>query len=250
MFFMNKQKAKPTVFYKKKNIAGQLLLIYMITLIVFLIIATWFKFFGADSFRFVLSGIWNTLYRFFPIFVVLKISEYLLRKEKELNTLGTTAIVFLLIVVSGYFMYNAKNDDIDYLEKQKNELISLKTRGKILPTQAIYGYPLISDYMYYYAGETVLTAEVSKMKRDDFLIARGMVVSDKQILEKSMKSIKPLFYPLDKDTLLIAKELIDYIMLEKSNTETKTKLFETLAKIPSITPYNRMNRAFSVLFGL
>jgi hypothetical protein len=38
VFFMNKQKAKPTVFYKKKNVAGQLLLIYMITLIVFLVI--------------------------------------------------------------------------------------------------------------------------------------------------------------------------------------------------------------------
>ncbi len=248
--FMNKQKAKPTVFYKKRNVAGQLLLIYLFTLVVFLIISIGFKFFGADSFQFIVQSLWNTLYRFFPIFVVLKILEYLLRKEKELNTLGTTAIVFLLIIISGYFMYNAKNDDIDYLEKQKNELISLKARGKILPSQAIYGYPLISDYMYYYAGETVLTAEVSKMKKDDFLIARGMVVSDKQILEKSMRSTKPLFYPLDKDTLLIGKELIDFIMLEKSNTETKTKLFETLAKIPSITPYNRMNRSFSVLFGL
>ena len=182
--------------------------------------------------------------------MVLKILEYLLRKEKELNTLGTTAIVFLLIVVSGYFMYNAKNDDIDYLEKQKNELVSLKTRGKIQANQAIYGYPLISDYMYYYAGETVLTSEVSKMKKDDFLITRGMVVSDKQILEKSMKSVKPLFYPLDKDTLLIGKELIDYLMLDKSDTDTKAKLFETLAKIPPITPYNRMNRSFSTLFGL
>ncbi|MBK6604150.1 MAG: hypothetical protein IPO06_27235 [Leptospiraceae bacterium] len=248
--FMNKQKAKPTVFYKKRNVAGQLLLIYLITLFVFIVISILFKFFGVDSFQYIMNGLWNTLYRFFPIFVVLKISEYLLRKEKELNTLGTTAIVFLLIVVSGYFMYNAKNDDIDYLEKQKNELVSLKARGRILPNQAIYGYPLISDYMYFYTGETVLTAEVSKMKRDDFLIARGMVVSDKQILEKSMKSLKPLFYPLDKDTLLIGKELIDYIMLEKSNTETKTKLFETLAKIPSITPHTRMNRAFSVLFGL
>lgn len=248
--FMNKQKAKPTVFYKKRNVAGQLLLIYLFTLVVFLIISIGFKFFGTDSFQFIVHSLWNTLYRFFPIFVVLKILEYLLRKEKELNTLGTTAIVFLLIVISGYFMYNAKNDDIDYLEKQKNELISLKARGKILPSQAIYGYPLISDYMYFYAGENVLTAEVSKMKKDDFLIARGMVVSDKQILEKSMRSTKPLFYPLDKDTLLIGKELIDFIMLEKSNTETKTKLFETLAKIPSITPYNRMNRSFSVLFGL
>ena len=91
---MNKQKAKPTVFIKEKNVAGQLLLIYMITLLVFLIIASWFKFFGADSFKFIVSGLWNTLYRFFPIFVVLKISEYLFRKEKELNTLGTTAIVF------------------------------------------------------------------------------------------------------------------------------------------------------------
>ena len=248
--FMNKQKAKPTVFYKKRNVAGQMLLIYLITFFVFLIIAIGFKFFGSDSFSFIIQSFWNILYRFFPIFVVLKILEYLLRKEKELNTLGTTAIVFLLIVVSGYFMYNAKNDDIDYLEKQKNELVSLKTRGKIQANQAIYGYPLISDYMYYYAGETVLTSEVSKMKKDDFLITRGMVVSDKQILEKSMKSVKPLFYPLDKDTLLIGKELIDYLMLDKSDTDTKAKLFETLAKIPPITPYNRMNRSFSTLFGL
>ena len=64
-------------------------------------------------------------------------------------------------------MYNAKNDDIDYLENKRMNSSHLK-QGKILPTQAIYGYPLISDYMYYYTGETVLTAEVSKMKRDDF----------------------------------------------------------------------------------
>ena len=176
MFFMNRQKAKPTVFYKRKNVAGQLLLIYLVTLVVFLIISIGFKFFGPESFRFLLNSVWNMLYRFFPILVVLKILEYLLRKEKELNTLGTTAIVILLIVVSGYFMYNAKNDDIDYLEKQKNELVSLKTRGKIRANQAIYGYPLISDYMYYYTGETVLTLEVSKMKKDDFLIMRGMVL--------------------------------------------------------------------------
>lgn len=248
--FMNKQKAKPTVFYKKKNVAGQILSVYLITLFVFLIVSIWFKFFGNESFSFILQSFWNIAYRFFPIFLILKILEYLLRKEKELNTLGTTAIVFLLIVVSGYFMYNAQNDDIDYLEKQKNELMSLKARGKILPNQAIYGYPLISDYMYYYTGETVLTLEVSKMRKDDFLIARGMVLSDKQILEKSLKSTKPLFYPLDKDTLLIGKELIDYMMLDKSDTETKTKLFETLAKIPPVTPYNRMNRSFSALFGL
>ena len=190
------------------------------------------------------------MYRFFPILVVLKILEYLLRKEKELNTLGTTAIVFLLIIVSGYFMYNAKNDDIDYLEKQKNELVSLKTRKRILSSQAIYGYPLISDYMYYYAGETVITSEVSKMKKDDFLIVRGMVLSDKQILEKSMKSIQPLFFPLDKDTVLIGKELIDYIMLSKSESETKAKLYETLSKFPVVTPYSRMNKTFTSLFGL
>ena len=250
MFFMNRQKAKPTVFYKRKNVAGQLLLIYLVTLVVFLIISIGFKFFGPESFRFLLNSVWNMLYRFFPILVVLKILEYLLRKEKELNTLGTTAIVILLIVVSGYFMYNAKNDDIDYLEKQKNELVSLKTRGKIRANQAIYGYPLISDYMYYYTGETVLTLEVSKMKKDDFLIMRGMVLSDKQILERSMKASQPLFYPLDKDTVLISKELIDYIMLNKADSETKVKLFETLSKFPSVTPYSRMNRTFTNLFGL
>jgi hypothetical protein len=248
--FMNKQKAKPTVFYKRRNVPGQLLSIYMTTLVVFLALATWFKFFGSDSFHFIFQSFWNILYRFFPIFVVLKISEYLLRKEKELNTVGTTAIVSFLIIVSGYFMYNAKNDDIDYLEKQKNELIGLKMRGNITGFQSIYGYTLISDYMYYYAGETVLTSEVSKMGRGDFLIARGMVVSDKLILEKIMKSAHPLFYPLDKDTLLIGKELIDFIMLDKSDSETKAKLFEILAKFPSNTPYVRMNRAFSHLFGL
>ncbi|HMW03725.1 MAG TPA: hypothetical protein PK079_13310 [Leptospiraceae bacterium] len=248
--FMNRQKAKPTVFYKKKNVAGQLLLVYLITLIVFVIIASWFKFFGLDSFHFLWTNFWDSFFKFFPIFVVLKILEYLLRKEKELNTLGTTGIVILLIVVSGYFMYKAKNENIDYLETQKNELLSLKARGKILQGQAIYGYPLISDYMYFYAGETVLTAEVSRMKKDDFLITRGMVVSDKQILERSIRSRNPLFFPLDKDTLLIGKELIDFIMLEKANTETKTKLFETLAQIPPITPYTRMNKAFSSLFGL
>ena len=65
-----------------------------------------------------------------------------------------------------------------------------------------------------------------------------------------MKASQPLFYPLDKDTVLISKELIDYIMLNKADSETKVKLFETLSKFPSVTPYSRMNRTFTNLFGL
>lgn len=206
------------------------------------------KYFGPGSFHIIYEGMLSTIYHFFPIIVVIRISEYLLRKEKELNTKGTTFIVSILIIVSGYYLYKADYENIDYLERQKTEILSLRAKGKILNGQNLYGYQLLSDFVYYHTGEKILFADIAKITPNDYLIVRGLDINDKFLQEKNRSFYKTLVFPLDENTIVIGKDLIDAVLGSEKDSLAKKKILENIHSFPRTTTYERVNRFFSHIF--
>jgi hypothetical protein len=231
---MNEQKSRVTVFYKRKNIPGIILMIYLSFLFIILILITWFQYFGKDSFSYFIRETWDVVIHLLPIFVVLKAGDYLIRSEKELNALGTRLIVGTIILVAVVLSFRSQYESLDYLEKQRSEILSLQKRGKIQGNQNIYGSNLLSDYVYFYGGFAVRFREGSVQKPDDLFVISNIDPSVRQYLDKS--HLKGQYFPVNGSTILITREASDTILFQEGKNILKSRLTQFLSGLPLVKP--------------
>lgn len=244
------KKSKPTVFFKKKNIAMRILIAYLFFFILTSVLISYFDFFGTSSFGFLFNSSFDVAYRFFPIFLALFIGQYLLRSEKELNTSGTTAVVVLLIVVSGYFTYNTNKDDLESLKRMDAEIQSLKGSGRLSNSTILHGSSLISNYLYYHSGENIVANRIGEFTEKDYFIVENLSGTERVYLDR--KNIASnLYFFLDNNTVLLSWSLIERLRNEKENNDLKvvvTNHFETFPK--GLTPHEKLNRSLNSIFGM
>jgi hypothetical protein len=185
------------------------------------------------------------------VFLVLAIGEYLLRSERELNTLGTTAIVSVAIIVSGYFVFKTHFETTIHYKNIETEIVSLGARGKLLPTtNQIYGPKPMSDYIYYHSGGAIKYKDINLMKKKDYFIFSGANNNDRSFLEKK-NTFSPGYFILDSNSFLLSKDLLDKVLSDKENSDTKAKLKIAIDTIPSFTTgYESFNRSLCSFFGL
>lgn len=248
---IREKRAKTSVFFKRKNVPLRFLMTFYGLFAVSILIFSLTDFFGVSSFSFLMHSFWNLMTKFFPIFLVMKIAEYLLRSEKELNTLGTTAVVIVATLVSGYFVFSANKNNGEQLKKVETEILSLKNRGRINPQETkIYGPRALSDYAFYHSGEEVESKDIANMKKSDLLLLFGVTEEDRVLIEKK-NSFQPGYFSIDQSVILIQKDFVEKLLMEPEESELKTKLEDTVRAYPSsnLTPYEKMNRFFNQMFG-
>lgn len=100
---MKQDKAKTAVFYKKKSIAGKFLLAYLFIFFVGLILGGVYDVFGENSFHFFFSNAGAILYQFVPIVLILFVSVFLMKSEKELSSVPAIIVFLILLLVSLFF---------------------------------------------------------------------------------------------------------------------------------------------------
>ncbi len=241
---------KTTVFFKKKNIPLRIFFGYFVFFVLCLSFIWLTDFYGDKSIRFLFNSYWNIISQMFPVFLVLFLGEYLLRSEKELNTRGTTIIVIILILSSVYYTYKSSYENIQFFKVYEQEILYLKSRGKIsLEKNKILAPKVFGDYMYYTVGEQLLNSYLD-MKSTDFMLVSKVDNAFVAYLDKHSLN-NSSYYIIGEDTILISKNLIEKIVESPIESQPKTRLLSEIQKY-SASPLlvSRFNRILCGILGL
>ncbi|MDX1957261.1 MAG: hypothetical protein SFU98_01745 [Leptospiraceae bacterium] len=245
--FMKEKRSKVTVFFKRKNIPLRIMLFIQFSFVIMILLFTYLDFYGKSSLGFQLKEIWEYIYRFSPIFILFILGVYLLRSERELNTLGMSAIVLVTIVVVGYFSFKTHFETTVHYKNIETELLSLSGRGKItLSENVIHGLKPYSDYIYYRSGNFINFKSIDSMKKKDYYILSNLNSQDEKYFDRKIGN-----FPLDSFSILISKEQVDKILNEKDTNEIKIKLVEQFNRIRDQNHlYTSYCKSLSSFFGL
>ena len=249
LYFMGKQKAKTTVFYKRKNTALLFMLGYLAFFLIGIILLSYFQFFGQSSFSFIISKFWKYSYRFISPIILLLVINYLLGNEKELHFRITTILLVLFTVLGFYFSYKTKSDISEQVDKLYKPISELYSSGKLLKGQYIFSETDLADYSYYFYNQKLFLTEYSKLKKDDYILVKNLA-NEKTILDKSFKSkISPYIKLNQTENYLISREYFEKILLETKDTNLKNILINTVETKQILTPYVKTNLFLGKLFG-
>ncbi len=247
-FFMQKQKSKTTVFYKRKNIAGRILLAYLILLGLILIYFGYTKFFGEQGISYLFSRFLSYSYRFFVPFILSFVSYYLLENEKEFHNKITSIFAIILIFVMGYLSYIQKSDISEKSEKNFTALNNFLALGKIPKGQNIYSSKLVSDLIFLKTKYKVLELDYTKLKKEDYFFVETNLSIEKILSDKNYKPKYQPIYKLSDSAYLVNKEFSDKIYSEK-NPLNSFILLEIEHSQKKYTSYDRFKTYLSQLFG-
>jgi len=208
------QRMKTTVFFKKKDIPGMMLIAYFIFLVVLLIWAVKSDFFGVSGFSFVVSRYFFLLRYLLPLVLAMALVSFLFNEEKELNGSISTAIIIVLAAVCVYYDTRKKEFNPDELHGLKKQVDALRASGKI-SSRLIYGDSLHRDFMYFHTSLLVQTRGIPDKR--DFLIVPGIWKADRKEIDNNYKIDSYYqYYQLDNRTVLMNRVLFDRIIKNNS----------------------------------
>jgi hypothetical protein len=246
--FMGKQKSRTTVFYKRTNIAGRLLSIYLLLFFVGLIYIYFTQFFGENSLQFLFLKFFQYSYRILPAFICSFLLYYLLENEKELHNRITSIFAVILIFILAYLSYINKSDLPESMEKEVRSIEQTYNSGKLLKGQIIHTSPLIADYMYLTSNQKVYPLEYTKIKKDDYYLVNFDFAIDKIQVDKNYKPKYTPFLKLTEKSLLLNKEYSDKIISEKN--ELNASILNSINSTQKIfTKYTKWNAGLCKVFG-
>jgi hypothetical protein len=241
---------KTTVFFKKKNVPLRLLFWYFGFFLCAILWMWYADFYGHGTLGFLFRSFWDITSRLFPILITFLIGEYLLRSEKELNTLGTTAVVAVLILISVYYTYRSQYENIESFQQHKMEILNLKSSGKVFTDQhPILSSRLFSDYMFFQVGEGTLY-HYANLKKNGYVLVSGVTNPFLTYLDKRSLGASS-YYILDKDTVLIGKPLLNRVLEEQGDSEHRVRLQNLIRSYSVVTlPSEKFNKFLCSIFGL
>ncbi len=237
------QEKKTTVFFKKKNIPLRIFLVYF-SFFCFMIFLFWLvDFYGKGTVKFMFKNFWDFLISLFPVLLSIYIGEYLLRSEKELNALGTTAVVSILILISAYYTFRSSYENITSFENYHLEILNLKKSSILQNKSRIIATGSIANYLYYKIGEPIVV-EYSRANENDYVLVP-------QVTNDLLKNLTVPYQVLDKNTILIQKKDFENILKTKRE-DASFKHLNTIQQIYTrqLLPSEKFNRVLCYLFGL
>ncbi|MCE9500201.1 MAG: hypothetical protein K8R21_06860 [Leptospira sp.] len=249
---IREQRARTSVFYKRKNIPGVILVSYLTFIFIILFCFGIFGFFGDNSFRFMFDYFGKISLRFGLPLITIFAGTYLLRSEKELNSIASSVVIVIVIFISGYFSFKSTHNklNLEDLNAQKSAYLSLKGKGLITRDQAIYSDALFSNYIYFYAKEQLISTNLESMKPNDLLVLNGIWSADRIQIDKIFRSRRQIYFPLDSKSVLVRKEFIERINSVREDSQIKIKLSNTVESIKKISAYGKVKIFLMSLFSL
>lgn len=247
-FFMQKQKSKTTVFYKRKNIAGRILLAYLILFSIVLFYFGYTKFFGEQGVSYLFSKFLSYSYRFLVPFILSFVCYYLLENEKEFHNKITSMFAVILILVMAYLSYIQKSDISEKSEKDFASLNKFLDLGKIPKGQNVYSSKLISDLIFLKTKHQVFELDYLKLKKEDYFFVESNLTIEKILFDKNYKPKFQPIYKLSESAYLVNKDFSDKIYSEK-NPLNSYILQEIERSQKKYSTYDSYKHYLSNLFG-
>lgn len=227
------------------------LLAYMgifLTLLTVLIVT---NFYGVNSFEMFYKLLWSYLSNFGPLFLILYIGNFLLKSEKELNTVAASAVLIVILLVSVYFSVKPTSGlDATKLGAFTKDLVSLKSRGVIQTDERVYTSSSVSSYVYFHSKQRLQSIRPKEWKNRDYLFLEEIWLADKREMLRRYKFKNPQFVFLSGEQILITGFLTKVISGEKENTQIKIQVEKAKTQLSSKTGEKRLSRFLTGIFSI
>ncbi|XDD52214.1 hypothetical protein AB3N59_19865 [Leptospira sp. WS92.C1] len=240
---IRERKKHQSVFFKRRNIPQLILLIYMGIFLGLLTILVSTDFYGGNSFESFYKLVWNYLINLGPLFLILYIGSFLLKSEKELNTITASAILIIGILIAAYFSVKPTiGINAVKLNAFVKDLVNLKNRDVIQTEEKIYASPAVSSYVYFHSKQRLIFIQPKEWKSRDYLFLEEVWLADKREMLKRYKFKSPQFVFLSGEQILITGLLAKMITGEKENTQIKIQVERAKSQLHSKNGEKGLNR--------
>lgn len=194
---IRERKKHQSVFFKRRNIPQLVLLVYLgifLTILTVLILA---GFYGKNSFENFYKLLWKYLLNFGPLFLILYLGNFLLKSEKELNTIAASTVLIIVLLVSAYFSVKSITGiNSVKLDTFIKDLVNLKNREVIRNDEKIYADLAVSSYVYFHSKQKLMFVRPTEWRNRDYLFLEEIWLADKREMVKryTMKNSLFIFY--------------------------------------------------------
>lgn len=229
---IQEKKKQQSVFFKRRNIPKLFLFGYLSFFALLLILLGNLDFYGPHSFSFLWKAIWSYLLGFGSLVLVLFAGTFLLRSEKELNSLPASIAAFFLIVLSGYFSVRP----IVGLDKAKlsalaKDVSALRGRLVVDPEERIYASPEIASYVYFSTKQKLSYSGSSEIRDKDYILLSEVWAVDRKLLQREVKAKNAPFLFLSGEKILVNGFLWKRIQTDPSLKTLKPRALEAKSEI-------------------
>ncbi|TGK03891.1 hypothetical protein EHO59_10210 [Leptospira semungkisensis] len=246
---IREKKKQQSVFFKRRNLPKLFLFGYLSVFVLLVILLGNLDFYGTRSFSFMGRAAWAYLLGFGSIILILFIGVFLLRSEKELNSLAASIAFFFLIAASGYFTILP----IGGIDKQKlnslaKDIASLRGRLVINPDEKIYTSPEVASYLYFSTKQKTSFSASHELREKDYILMSEIWAVDRKLLQREVKAKNTQYLFLSSERILINAHLWKRIQTDPGLKTLKTRSVEARAEIQNQKGYDELKAFLISLF--
>ncbi|TGK38424.1 hypothetical protein EHQ12_05260 [Leptospira gomenensis] len=247
---IRERKKNQSVFFKRRNIPQLVLLVYLGIFLTLLIVLVNVEFYGPKSFETFYKTVWKYILNFGPLFLILYAGNFLLKSEKELNTIAASAVLFVALLVSAYFSVKPTTGiNAAKLNSFVKDLTQLKGREVIRTDETIYAAPAVSSYVYFHTKQRLQSFRPKDWKNRDYLFLEEVWLADKREMLRRYKFRTPQFLFLSGEQILITGFLAKTIAAEKENTQIKIQVEKANLQLTEKNGEQGLNRLLTSILS-
>ncbi|MFA4793580.1 hypothetical protein [Leptospira kirschneri] len=247
---IRERKKHQSVFFKRRNIPQLVLLVYLGIFLTLLTVLILTGFYGESSFENFYKLLWKYLLNFGPLFLILYLGNFLLKSEKELNTIAASTVLIVVLLVSAYFsvkpITGINSVKLDTLIK---DLVNLKNREVVRNDEKIYADLAVSSYVYFHSKQKLMFVRPKEWRNRDYLFLEEIWLADKREMLKRYTIKNSLFIFLSGEQILIKAFLMKVISEQKENTQIKIRVEKAKSGLLSKTGEQSLNRFLIEMFS-
>ncbi|PJZ70712.1 hypothetical protein CH373_07220 [Leptospira perolatii] len=238
---IREKKKQQSVFFKRRNIPKLFLVAYLSFFVFSIVLFTGLDFYGENSLHYLAYQLWLYLISFGSLIAILGVSTFLLKSEKELSTIAASVVLFLLIVVSGYFTVRPLSEiDANRSSSLSKDILSLRGRGVINPDEKVYIPAPTAAYLYFKTKQKFSFRAPKTIKDKDYLLLEDVWPVDKKILLKNVKGRNTPYLFLSEERILSSGALLKQIEVDPSLKSFNPKVAITMGKLETDKPYDKL----------
>ncbi|PKA16260.1 hypothetical protein [Leptospira haakeii] len=242
---IREKKKQQSVFFKRRNLPKLFLFGYLSVLVLGIILLGNLNFYGAHSFGFMGQAVWKYLLGFGSFILILFVANFLLRSEKELNSLPASIGIFALIAISGYFTIRPiLGVDKIKLNSLAKDVTSLKGRLIVDQDERIYVSPETSAYLYFISKQKTHFTSYPEIREKDYILLSEVWAVDRKLLQREVKAKNTPYLFLSGERVLINGFLWKRIQTDPSLKTLKARSIEAKSELSDQKGYDDLKAFF------
>ncbi|TGK09048.1 hypothetical protein EHO60_13600 [Leptospira fletcheri] len=238
---LREKKKNQSVFFKRRNLPKLFLFGYLSVFVLAVFLFGSLGFYGEESFSYMGKRAWEYLLGFGSFVTLLAVGTFLLRSEKELNSVVASIAAFILLVVSGYFTVRPiRGMDTVKLNSLSKDIVALRGRAVIDPKERIFADRDTSEYLYFHTKQKLFFREKDNFGDKDYILISEIWPVDKKLLQREVRAKSAQYLFLSGERILINGILWKKIQSDGSLKALKPKSVAARKGLEKDSGYDRI----------